>query len=1275
MTGLAADPLDPALVRVREGRTILGAGFLVAPDVIATCAHVVGDAERATVDLPLLGVQDLVAEVVERDAARDVAILRLDDPPPGALPVPARISGDVRDHRFRTFGFPRDMPDGVWATGRLVGAQAAGRIQMVVDDHWRIEPGFSGAPVWDEQTGDVVGMVVTTSARNASTAHLVPTTALGDAWTSPVRNPYRGLRPFTEADAELFHGREHDVDRLVELVARQRVVAIAGPSGSGKSSLVKAGLLPRLADSDVVEIGPDQEIPTEIGPLLVLDQFEEAVIADPAAARQRLARIVELGHRAVLTLRSRSVDELITKDTAAELNRAVWFLEPMSREQLAAAIERPAAVVGGLAFEAGLVRRILDDTAAETGALPLVSLVLQELCERRRGGWLTHADYEALGRVPGALSAAADAALTELDRTRARGLLTLLTRPDGEGGHARRSTRLDELEEPLRDTAHRLAAQRLVVIEDERVNLIHQALIDHWPTLRDWLTEDADFLSWRAKLTDLHASGGVLRDAPLAEAESWLAQRPDDVPDAQRQFIRRSTAAHTRDRRRWRTITAVVSVLALIAAVLVVVTARSNAQLDRRLREADANTLAEESNAAAQKNGSTALQMALTAFVTDPENPKAVGALLEQRLYWRGVDRLLPKTFTGDVPDGSTLRTSTDGRTLLIAPADPNAPVLVVHDPTGPEPRKRALAGADHRSELALSPDGRVLAEATPDGALLLWDLTQDVPPRRLAGNGIGGVGFSADSRWLLGTPGTAGRATLWDLRTGRGAVTGFQAVKKLNQKAHPLPGGTLVVDEELRSTEEPGVEQSWTVVRDLASGVEISARAAGTLLANGTSTYFCSQGNYSVVDTVSGNELTRGRAVNCPGESPDGRFLAVPRGTNDETVLELVGSDGRHHFVADPARTWYYSDLFQSMPLLVQDDRAVRAIAARGGGLAISELPLTVHRAHVRPLNVLAATPANERVVAVSENQTTALLDERGRELHRFDHEGFRARGAFAFDSTGTRLILAADDALKIHDAANGALLREIPLPPSPGTAGSGDFALTEIIAVAPRELLVAHMGRLVTFDPMTWRMTRAPLDAVPEAGTDLGARFVTAITGRAGRPAEVVVQHETGISVWNLDTRQRTQRFSLDAAASTIHPAMDSSGRYLAVATGSYDSVTVIDLVENREAAVVPADANNLIGFLGDHVLTATPGHIRAIDWRQRLTVTEVELPASDDEPTIANGRLLLHRFGGPTDSIPGEPQLWFDDLCRVSDRDFTRAERAALDPELTEERPCER
>ncbi|GAA4620250.1 trypsin-like peptidase domain-containing protein [Saccharopolyspora hordei] len=158
MTGPAVGPLGPALVRVRAGERVLGAGFRVAPDVVAPCAHVVDGAADLVADSPLLGTRGHAVEVLEQDEALDVALLRLAEPPPGALPAPARISGDVADHRFRTVGFPHDVPDGVRVTGRLLGAQGAGLVPMAVDPGlWHVDPGFSGAPVWDEALAGVVG--------------------------------------------------------------------------------------------------------------------------------------------------------------------------------------------------------------------------------------------------------------------------------------------------------------------------------------------------------------------------------------------------------------------------------------------------------------------------------------------------------------------------------------------------------------------------------------------------------------------------------------------------------------------------------------------------------------------------------------------------------------------------------------------------------------------------------------------------------------------------------------------------------------------------------------------------------------------------------------------------------------------------------------------------------------------------------------------------------------------------------------------------------------
>ncbi|GAB2671455.1 hypothetical protein GCM10027271_34950 [Saccharopolyspora gloriosae] len=735
MNGLAVDPLDSALVRLRDGRRVLGAGFLIAPGIAATCAHVIGDA-APTADFPLLGSDGHGVEVLERDDERDVAILRVTAPPAGALPVPARVSGEVRDHRFRTIGFPTGHDDGMWVTGRLVGAQGAGRIQMAQDTgHWHIEPGFSGAPVWDDELAGVVGMVVTTTARNAATAHLVPTTALGDAWTTPSRNPYRGLRSFRQEDAELFRGRDDDIERLAGLVAERRLVAVAGPSGSGKSSLVRAGLVPKFkqAGTPVVELGPHDDLPGTDG-LLVLDQFEEAVVADPAAARQRLADLAAAlrrrpSLRAVLTLRSRSLDELISNDTADDLNRAVWFLEPMSRDQLAAAVEEPAAAIGGLAFEAGLVQRILDD--AGDGTLPLVSLVLEQLWEHRHGAWLTHDAYEHLGRVPGALSRHADSALPEPDehdtprqaehkrqrRTKIRHLLVGLTRPDGEGGHARRSGQLAELGEDLQEIARELAAERLLVIEDTRVNLAHQALIDHWPQLRAWLAEDADFLVWQAKVDDLERSGVLLRGAALDEATRWLGRREQDLSQRSASFIRRSLTAESRSRRRWITITAISTTLALVSAALTAVAISNSAELDRTLRATNSALIAQQANLATDADAGTALQLALASWREDPGSSDARGALLTQLATWRGAERVLPPQLVDEV-DG--IVASADGNVLALI--KPGKGVVVWWGLLTPHPTSRTI-DEDVAGAITISPDGKWLAAVGEEAGLRVWDL------------------------------------------------------------------------------------------------------------------------------------------------------------------------------------------------------------------------------------------------------------------------------------------------------------------------------------------------------------------------------------------------------------------------------------------------------------------------------------------------------------------------------------------------------------------------
>ncbi|MGH3755109.1 MAG: serine protease [Pseudonocardiaceae bacterium] len=263
--------LDAAIVRLRTpAGEVVGSGFLVAAGQVVTCAHVVAralgreaPAETDTVplDFPLVAEGVMVpARVavwhpVHDDDRGDIAVLALvGDPPAGTLPVALVAAEDFWSHPFRTCGFPRGYDHGVWASGVLRARQATGWVQMESSPSgYAVEAGFSGAAVWDDELAGVVGMTVAADARSdRRAAYLIPTAELIRAWPALTGRtvppcPYRGLHHFREQDVSVFYGRPELTGRLVTEVQRRPLVAVVGPSGSGKSSVVFAGLLPQLA--------------------------------------------------------------------------------------------------------------------------------------------------------------------------------------------------------------------------------------------------------------------------------------------------------------------------------------------------------------------------------------------------------------------------------------------------------------------------------------------------------------------------------------------------------------------------------------------------------------------------------------------------------------------------------------------------------------------------------------------------------------------------------------------------------------------------------------------------------------------------------------------------------------------------------------------------------------------------------------------------------------------------------------------------------------------
>jgi WD40 repeat protein/transcriptional regulator with XRE-family HTH domain len=374
--------------------------------------------------------------------------------------------------------------------------------------------------------------------------------------------PYLGLATFQPEDHDRFFGRELLVDALCDRLAEQPVLALFGPSGSGKSSLVRAGLVPRttacgsrsallmtptehpLAEltvrlavplglaPDAVDLAADpagaerlvrQSMvgrPEQAETVLVVDQFEEvftlcrdererALFIDAllgiVLTTRRRARLV-LGVRADFYGRCTEHPALL----AALQDRQV-LVGRMSADELRNAVVRPA-VRAGLKVDPALVAAVVGDVLAGggAGALPLLSHALLETWRHRRGATLTLAGYLATGGLRDALARTADQVYTGLapdQRPIARSvLLRLVNVSEGAELTRRRARRAELVAGPDRPAVEAvldtLTAARLITVTERGVELAHEALIGAWPTFRNWLADDRLSLRLHRGLTE-----------------------------------------------------------------------------------------------------------------------------------------------------------------------------------------------------------------------------------------------------------------------------------------------------------------------------------------------------------------------------------------------------------------------------------------------------------------------------------------------------------------------------------------------------------------------------------------------------------------------------------------------------------------------------------------------------------------------------------------------------------------------------------------------------
>ncbi|GHC87073.1 hypothetical protein GCM10007079_30850 [Nocardiopsis terrae] len=909
------------------------------------------------------------------------------------------------------------------------------------------------------------------------------------AW-EPGRSPYPGLAAFQEDEAAVFFGRTAQITEAMRRLngggtdPHERFLAVIGASGSGKSSLVQAGVLPRLrgqrwnvlpvmvpgadpvgalakvlaaatdhaqADAYARRIRRDsgelltllRRVRRESGgarrTVLVVDQLEELVTLSGERDRALfLNTLREALHgdrhlRVVATLRVEFLGDLLNGE-AAELFTNPLALGALSRQDLVEIIERPADAAG-FRFEDGLVEHIAADTGSGD-ALPLLAYLLQELHIRTGArGTAIEADYRALGGVEGALTRHADQVTAELraeaDLERIlRVLLRFVTVTSGDA--TRRRVRLAELGERDRHVVDAFVDARLLVSDVHEggpvAQVTHEALFRQWAPLRQQVQSHTERLRQRAELErwagDWENSGHhpdyLLTGARLTTAERWLEALRENGQDTPA-----LTAFVDASRRR-----------------------------DHRFLRRVSLSIAEYVLAGVEEHPELAVLLTLAALEECEPVPVVRGALLSALAHSH-----CSAVLTGHTDTVRNLAWSPDGTRIATASRDGTARLW---DTRGG--LLRELRGHMGMVEMAAwSPDSRRLATASRDHTVRVWDADTGETLMRLtdAADVVRGVSWSPDGRYVA----AASRdrvVRIWEAGTGRLStqLTGHtDNVLGIRWSPDGTRLATASHDRTVIVWDVAEARQALRLVghRDFVEGV--SWHPDGTRIATASGDHTVRVWNAATGEQTLLLRGHRDRVWNVEW-SPDGRLLAtasadrtarvfiaddaeervVLRGHTDAVWGVAWSPDGRFLATGSEDAT---ARLWEMEPRTVEDavhdaeGTAANALTARGGTLAAAgedgvvrvwergaDRPVDL-RGHTGAVRDAALSPDGKVLVSGGIDRRALLWNlETGETLLELDHEGAIVESV-AWSPDGDRVATGAQDrSIRVWDARDGSLL-----------------------------------------------------------------------------------------------------------------------------------------------------------------------------------------------------------------------------------------------------------
>lgn len=753
--------------------------------------------------------------------------------------------------------------------------------------------------------------------------------------------PYRGLDPFDVDDSAEFFGRDRELAAAELLLRREGVLLIVGPSGSGKSSLARAGVAAALRREGTrvfvltaTTLADADARSWSRGDVLLVDQLEE-VFALEESEREAVFDAV-IGHLevgpVVATLRSDRLGEVTTHPRIARrLRPGIHLIGPMEDDELREAIIGPAERAG-LLLEPGLVDLLVRECRTEPGALPLLSYALRETWARREGRTLTVEAYRASGGVQGAISQAGELVYQDLSADEQLALRSIAVRlvVPSDGEPTRRRVRSADLapDATRADLLETLVSARLLTRDVDSVSLAHEAVARAWPRFQTWLAEDAtsaqtlSHLSAQAVTWDEMGRPGseLYRGSRLASALQWReTTRPDLLAveeqfldasvaqaDSERFAIERRLALQARANRRLRIALAVSACAVVVATLAGALAIRERDRAEASARSADAGRLGALALSVSDVDHS--LLLAAQA-VRIAESPDTRGSLLT------ALGRA-PALVGSAVLEGPAVALESSPDARWIAVGGPFSGLTVLDADS-----LATAARADQpASSVSFSPDGDLLAvgtnrytpvdgmESAPGPALVLYE-TDGFTPTEAQPAGLGDrlevpdIDFSDDGRWLAATSRSDDFATqllVWDLeRLDRpAAVIDFDGGEAYRIElaadgsvAYVVVGEQVVGDG--RTTRMISLPDGSEIARADVGGDGLDLSDDGAVLAvTDPSDPFTTAVRLLDADTL--EELAQfrrpGSTVAALDLSPDGRQLATTDRSSRVTIWDIGG-------------------------------------------------------------------------------------------------------------------------------------------------------------------------------------------------------------------------------------------------------------------------------------------------------------------------------------------------------------------------------------------------